>query len=183
VPHLTYNQINLRTYVKDLQTGGQAVYFLRSGVTSRLVSLATSTMSIPWEKIKCDIAVSGGGWEGTVSFMVSGHWKDDFLIEGETTPDLSVSIPPFTDGATAADYLIRPLIGFAGVSRHLRRFTIAHPDVRPVPGRLTHIVFPMMLSLGLADEGRLYRPESVLCLQKADFSIYLPPVRVGTDGK
>ena len=172
-PHLTYNQVNLRTYAKDPQTGRQAVYFLRSGVTSGLVSLAARTIGIPWQRIECDIDVGGGGRQ-PVSFKASGRWKGDFLVEGETPPGQTISIPPFNDAGSALDYLVRPLIGFTGDAAHLRRFAISHPDVQPIAGQLKRIVFPMMLSTGLVDGERLNKPDSVLYVPQAQFSIYLP---------
>jgi uncharacterized protein YqjF (DUF2071 family) len=44
-----YNQINLRTYIKDPQTKNHGVYFFCSGITSATIFFLSRFLNLPWE--------------------------------------------------------------------------------------------------------------------------------------
>lgn len=50
-PRQHYNQLNIRTYVDDPVTGGSAVFFFRSGITSLTALAVPRLLGLPWEKI------------------------------------------------------------------------------------------------------------------------------------
>lgn len=168
-----YNQFNIRTYVIDPISGQSAVYFIRSGVTSRFISLATSTAGIPWERI--ELTNDFNGPEEVRSARINGDWEGSFFLRVHSGADSSAVPSFFQDRKSAIDFLIRPLIGFSGDSRRLVRFTIQHPEVQPESWVLEELDCPVFRSLVEID---LNNPHSVFFLPTADFSIYLPPKRI-----
>jgi hypothetical protein len=170
----SYNQCNIRTYVIDPISGQPAVYFIRSGVTSRIISLATSTIGIAWEFI--ELASNSGISKGIPSSSISGDWKGPLFIRVQA--DSSVAPVPlfFQDRTSAINFLIRPLIGFAGDEQRLMRFTIKHPEVRPESWSLMELDCPLFKKLVAIDD--FENPHSVFYLPSADFSIFLPPTKI-----
>ena len=169
-----YNQLNIRTYVKDPISGKHAVYFIRSGVTSRLISRVTRISGIPWQLIDLEIEVNAQN--ETASYVASGDWEGRFSLKVQTFFDESNKTPLFGNRKAAVDFLIRPLIGFVGDNRRLGRFTIQHPEVEPQSWHLTELDFSLFTNLDVVDE--LSNPHSVFYLPTTDFSIYLPPTRI-----
>ncbi len=166
-----YNQLNIRTYVKDSISGKHAVYFLKSGVTSRVISLVTRMSGIPWQFIDLDIKTETKNEKEL--YLASGNWGGNIHLKAQTLLNETEEIPFFERRKEALDFLIRPLIGFVGDNRRLGRFTIRHPEVEPQSCALTELDFPLFASLGTVDD--LDKPHSVFYLPTADFSIYLPP--------
>jgi len=169
-----YNQLNIRTYVVDPVSGKHAVYFIRSGVTSRFISRVTRLLGIPWQLIDLDTKVNPQ--QEMSSYVASGNWDRSFSIKAQAFSDESKKPPFFENRESAVDFLIRPLIGFVGDKRRLGRFAIQHPEVEPQSCALTELDFPLFANLGVVDE--LNDPHSVFFLPMADFSIYLPPTRI-----
>lgn len=174
LPRFNYNQLNIRTYVIDPVSGEHAVYFIKSGVTSRFISLATRTSGIPWQLI--DLETKINMVESKNSYTASGNWEGEFSIKVKDFIAEPRRTPFFTNDEAAVDFLVRPLIGFVGDNRKLGRFTIDHPEVKPGHRTLTELDFPLFTNLGVVDG--LSNLHSVLFLPTADFSIYLPPKRI-----
>jgi len=169
-----YHQLNIRTYVRDPGSGRHAVYFIRSGITSRFISLVTRVSGIPWQFIDLEIEVNTHKEKD--SYVANGNWGGKYSLKAKTCSD-GFMIPPFFENIeTAVDFLIRPLIGFIGNKRRLGRFTIQHPEVEPQSWILAKLDFPLFTNLGVVDEPD--NPHSVFFLPMADFSIYLPPRRI-----
>ena len=169
-----YIQFNIRTYVIDPISGRFGVYFIKSGITSRFISILTNTIGIPWESIKLATDVKMA--EGSGSVSVYGNWEGPFSIRTQYKAGLTVLQPFFRDTKSAVDFLIRPLVGFAGDDRRLSRFTIQHPEVKPENWSLLELDCPLFQKLVPIDD--LTRPQSVFYLPTADFSIFLPPRRI-----
>ncbi len=177
-PSFNYSQINVRTYVKDPQTGKQAVYFLKSGVTSAVVSLLTRTIGIPWQHIDCDLRVATVTPNHYTTCEVSGYWYGEFSLQAHGSQTPPRRIPPFEETKSAIEYLVRPLIGCFGREGRVRRFSIWHPEVTPFEGRIERFHLPVLNSLNLVDEKEMMDPQSVLFVPQARFDIYLPATRV-----
>ncbi|MFC1905273.1 DUF2071 domain-containing protein [Chloroflexota bacterium] len=168
-----YNQFNIRTYVIDPVSGQPAVYFIRSGVTSRIISLVTNISGIPWEFI--ELAIESTTTKRLHCISISGNWQERFALKLQASTKISV-IPPFFDNRkSAVDFLIRPLIGFSGDNLRLGRFTILHPEVQPENWSLLELDCPLFRKLVMIDD--LKKPHSIFYLPTADFSIFLPPTR------
>ena len=174
-----YNQFNIRTYVIDPVSGRFAVYFIRSGVTSRLMSMVTSTVGIPWQfvELTTDLNITNG----SRSFLVYGNWEGPFSLRIQANANVSMAPSFFEDRKSVVDFIIRPLIGFAGDDRRLSRFTIYHPEVQPQSWSLLELDCPLFNKLVTIED--LKRPHSIFYLPTADFSIFLPPKRIKKDGE
>jgi hypothetical protein len=177
-PRFNYNQINVRTYVIDPQSGKQAVCFLNSGVTSAPVSFLTRTVGIPWQHIAFDMKVAADEVANYTSYEIAGNWHGAFSVKVQGTPLPPLQIAPFDDTESAVNYLVRPLIGFFGKGDEATRFGIRHPEINPHAGQLLSINFPFLNSLNLIEEKEIGHPQSVLFVPEAQFYIYLPPIRV-----
>jgi len=173
-----YNQFNIRTYVTDPVSGQFAVYFIRSGVTSRLISLATSTIGIPWQFI--ELRTDANMPNGLQFLSVCGNWEGPFSLRIQANANVSMAPSFFEDRKSAVDFIIRPLIGFAGDDRRLSRFTIHHPEVQPQSWSLLELDCPLFQKLVTIED--LRRPHSIFYLPTADFSIFLPPKRIKKEG-
>jgi hypothetical protein len=169
-----YQQLNIRTYVVDPVSGKHAVYFIRSGVTSRFISLVTRMAGIPWQYIDMETEVNLRN--KTDSYMAFGNWAEDFSFKAQACSSDREKPSFFENRKSAVDFLIRPLIGFVGDNRRLGRFTIQHPEVEPQSWHLTELDFSLFTNLDVVDE--LSNPHSVFYLPTTDFSIYLPPTRI-----
>jgi hypothetical protein len=169
-----YNQLNIRTYVIDPISGQQAVYFLRSGVTSSVISFMTRMSGIPWQLVNLDIEANP--YQETGSYLARGNWYGDYYLNCQLLGEDTKEILWFENRKKAVDFLIRPLIGFIGDNRRLGRFEIRHPEVEPQLWQLTEFDFPLFKNLGVVNE--LDNPHSIFFLPTADFSIYLPPRKI-----
>ena len=177
-PRFNYNQINVRTYVIDPQSGKQAVCFLRSGVTSAPVSFLTRAVGIPWQHIALDMKVAANEVANYASYEIAGNWNGEFSLKVQGTPLPPLQIAPFDDTESAVNYLVRPLIGFFGKGDGATRFGIRHPQINPCAGSLSSIYFHILNSMNLVEEKEMKNPQSVLFVPEAQFYIYLPPTWV-----
>jgi hypothetical protein len=178
--HFNYNQLNLRTYIIDPDTGNHGVYFLKSGVTSRFISLGTRTLGIPWQHIDLEIKLTPNDKSLCYSYNVVGKWQEDFHISAVKTPQPLNKLTLFADMESAVEYIIRPLIGFFEESGNIGRFTIWHQDIMPQIWQLQQVNFPLVNELGILEE--FDNPHSVFFLPKADFYIYMPPTFIKRKG-
>lgn len=169
-PCFNYNQLNLRTYVSDPQTGAPAVYFLHSGVSIRIVPLITRLLGISWEKISLNMDTNM-----SPIYRASGDWLGDVDFEIELRVDDALQ-------ESVVHHLTGPMIGFIGAEGKLRRFKIGHRSLEVLPAVLSYIRFPHPVDKGLITENELQRPDSVLMVPKTEFTVYLPPQRVSERG-
>lgn len=172
-PRFSYAQMNLRTYVKDPATGEQAVYFLRSAVTSPLVSVMTRTIGIPWEQAALDLKVFPRQAENDLSYDVTGNWQGDILMRVGGLESLPVAMPPFVTTEEAIRFLLLPMTGFFGRDS-VKGFHIAHPALHPQTLKLREIKLPLVSDMAVLKEKDLMCPHSVLYVPEASFRIYLP---------
>ena len=170
----SYNQLNIRTYVLDPISRKPAVCFLKSGITSSLISLVTRTAGIPWQKIEFNIQSQEQAVK--TSDIATGNWEGEFLLKAHQAGAEVQSPPFFQDLESAVNLLIRPLTGFIVHGKIARRFTIQHAEVRPQVWVLESISFPPLESMEIVEDAS--RPHSVFYLPKAEFSIFLPPRKV-----
>lgn len=173
-----YNQVNVRTYVTDPQSGQPGVYFIRSGVTSRVVSLLTCLFGLSWEKMgmmtdrhRLESSYVGG-------YRAFGVWQGDFAVSAEPGETTSGQLYPFADLEAAANYLVRPMIGFFSSSGNVRKFNIAHGQLEPTLMRLSGLYFPMLADSGMLPPDEWAKPHNVLSIPESRFSIFLPPSKV-----
>lgn len=177
-PSFSYNQLNVRTYVKDPLTGNNAVYFFHSGVTSPLVSLLTGFSGMPWQHIELSILHSNDNNLALSHYSISAEWDGKIDIEsGDFKSELD-EMAPFISPERAIDYLTGPLIGFIGPEGKTSRFEIRHKPLQHLTGRVYDINFPLIVKSGLLEHERLTNPSNVLLVPEARFTVILPPRRI-----
>ena len=177
-PRFDYYQLNVRTYVIDPHTGNQAVYFLKSGVTSFPVSIATRIFSLSWQHIELIINVENGDNRAPLSINMTGEWEGEIEIHTQRNMSGDVDMSPFISMESAVNYLVRPLIGFYRWGENTGRFEIRHPEVYPVTMHLKAFRFRLPGGSDIVQTDELLRPHSVLFVPEAHFAIYLPPERM-----
>ena len=177
-PRFDYYQLNVRTYVIDPYTGNQAVYFLKSGVTSLPVSTATRVLGLTWQHIKLTIDTETGNRLDQVSHVVTGEWESEIEISIKRKESDDVDMRPFISMESAVQYLVRPLIGFYRWGTDIGRFEIRHPEVYPLTMHLNTFRFMVPGESDLLGTDELLKPHSVLLVPEARFTIYLPPERM-----
>jgi len=164
-PSVSYDQLNLRTYVIDPKTGDPAVYFFRSGVSSNLIPVATRLLGIPWERISFSLAAEQDG-SGADFYKATGDWNGEIEIQMK-------SAPAEDSDATVIDVITGPLAGFIGSGERLKRIAIKHQvlDVRRLS--LLQIRFPLPVEAGLLAAPELEKPDSVLIVPESQFSVFI----------
>lgn len=169
-PRFNYDQLNLRTYVTDPGTGEPAVYFLKSGVSMGLVPILTRIMGIPWEKISFKLEKRPSREEKGV-YHASGHWL------GGVSFEISSPAGDIPDESKVRS-ITGPLTGFMGTAGRLRRFGISHRALRTLPATMNEIRFPLLADMGLVSEDSILRPDNVLLVPEAEFTVHLPPSKI-----
>jgi hypothetical protein len=174
-PRFNYNQLNLRTYVLNPESGRPAVYFLKSGVTSPVISALTRGIGIPWQRIKFETQSSVDSGNHLLEIKAVGTWQKDFkIIAGRDFVPLP-NISPFDNITSAVDFLIRPLEGYFYNGTRLGHIMIQHPEITPQFGALKMLDFPLLNEAVNTRDIVPEKPQSVFFVDKAHFFIYMPP--------
>jgi hypothetical protein len=176
--HFTYDQTNLRTYIIDPLTGKDAVFFLKSGITSRFISAVTNLLQIPWQSISMRLDTGYDDKNSFAHYTVEGLWEDPFNIVLNKKQDPVMYPELFDTPEEATRFLTGPAVGFYNTSRGLMRFEVNHSKMKPTTGAISMIHFPMLLRSGLVTDDELRRPQSVLVAPDGHFTIYMPPTRL-----
>lgn len=171
-PKFNYNQINIRTYVKDPQTKKQGVYFLSSGITSWFSAFLTSLMGVHWEYAKFELHIKDTDRIEQRLWQTKGCWHGDLCIEASTTVTSLKELPPFKNADEAIAYLTGPLVGFYSSNSNIKRLKIRHPVIEPYLATVETIHLPLLTSLGLLNGDE--KP-NVMYVPESPFSIFLPP--------
>lgn len=176
-PAFNYSQLNVRTYVRDPQTGKPAVCFLRSGVSSATVSALTRVFGMSWQKGDLNSRTSQSQDETHGEYLVRGNWQGDVDIRAGVSDGTGRAIEPFQSWQSIVDHLTAPLIGFGGPKGSTKRFEIIHRPLEVRAGELRSIQFQLLKSMNLVDEAAMERPHNVLLVPQARFTVCLPPRR------
>jgi hypothetical protein len=172
-----YDQANIRTYVIDPVSGRPAVMFLKSGITSKLISIATGLLGIPWLPISVRIATAQSNANET-RYSVDGTWGDDFSIELTENSNPLQETTPFSSTGDMISFLTGPSVGFYTTASGVIRFNVRHSVVEPHLGSISSIHFPDLVKSGLAGQDELLHPQSVLLASDASFEITMPPTKI-----
>lgn len=173
--HFDYGQVNLRTYIIDPPTGKNAVFFLRSGITSRFISVITNLLQIPWQSVSLSLDTGYDNERSFAHYAVEGDWEGAFNIVLNANQDPAVNPQPFNTLDEAIRFLTGPAVGFYATSRGLIRFEVKHSEIQPAMGTISSIHLPMLPLSGLVTNEELWRPNSVLVAPDGHFTIYMPP--------
>ena len=177
-PRFAYNQINIRTYVKDPDTGRNGVYFISSGISSTFISYLTGIFNLMWQRINVKYEFQYDNYNQVRHLHSEGMWCGDFKIDAHPGGDEVEAISPFKSVSNMFNYLIQPLLGFYGQQDNVKKFSIYHPEVYPQAARVQEMSFPLLNMLELVDEEKTGSPDMAFVVPVADFHIYLPPQQV-----
>ena len=174
-PAFNYSQLNIRTYVKDPKTGKPAVYFLRSGVSSTMVSALTRLFGMSWQKVVFNLQ-PGQSRDGRYGdYSAYGKWDGDINIRATESGLTEKAVEPFDSSQSLIDHLTGPLIGFGGPKGSTKRFAIRHRPLEVRAGGLQSIQFGLLRSMNLMSESAMEKPHNVLLVPQAEFTVCLPP--------
>ncbi|MHB8109874.1 MAG: DUF2071 domain-containing protein [Syntrophorhabdaceae bacterium] len=169
-----YDQVNVRSYVRDPVTGETAVFFLHSGITSRVISSITKLLKIPWPAMS--LAINAAYRNGTTDrYSAEGDWKGAFHIDVKDNEDRDHDYAPFRNAAGAIDFLTSPTVGFYAVSGGAIRFAVQHTSMMPSGSSVASVRFPLLEELGFLTGEELQHPHSALITPHAFFRVMLPP--------
>lgn len=169
-----YDQLNVRTYVRDPVTGKTVVLFLKSGITSRVMSFATRLLGIPWPAVPLAIH-SAQEKEGITDYRASGAWEGDISIQLRGGRPPGHDYAPFRDMKEAVEFLVTPTAGLYAVPGGVTRFEVQHTFVAPSEGSVASVRFSMLEALGYMTGEELQRPHNVLFTPHGLFRVFLPP--------
>jgi hypothetical protein len=177
-PAFNYSQLNVRTYVRDSQTGKPAVYFLHSGVSSTAVSSLTRLFGLGWQKVIVAVQTSHSQDGRYEDYVADGYWNGDIKISAGEPDRAEKAVEPMENWQSLVEHLTAPLIGFGGPKGNSKRFEIIHRPLEVRAGELRGIKSELLRSMNLVDDAGLEEPHSVLLVPQAEFTVCLPPRRV-----
>ncbi len=173
----SYDQINVRTYVKDPLSEKNGVLFLHSGIDSRFVSMSTNLLGFPWKNIRFRIHATrnNGCYE---EYKTHGNWNGNINIsakEGSSNDNSSNSVQELTE---TIQHITSPQSGYYRIGKGALRFEVRHTNIIPNTGSILHIDFPFLESLNLLTYEEIKKPDIVLIADKATFTAFMPPQRI-----
>ncbi len=171
-----YDQINVRTYVRDPLTGKNGVLFIFSGIASRFIAFSVNALGFPWRNIAFRLKTDKGSDSFYNRYEAHGFWQGDI--------DLSISQGecdrPDSSPEETVRYITSPGIGFYNIKGRPLRFEVQHTEIKPRPVKVRKMTFPLLLLNGLVTDEEYGSPDSALLADKGVFTVFLPPSRVGT---
>ncbi len=176
--HFAYDQANLRTYVIDPVTGGSAVFFLRSAITSRLIATITNLLKIPWQALSMRLDTGYDDEHRFTRYGAEGYWEGPFNIILKENHDSGMNPALFQTPQEEMHFLTGPAVGFYNTSGGLIRFEVKHSEIKPATGAISAINFPMLTQTGLVTDDELGKPQSVLIAPDGHFTVYMPPTKL-----
>jgi len=164
-PSFSYDQLNLRTYVIDPKTGKSAVYFFKSGVSSKIIPAVTRILGIPWAHISFNMLTERSD-SGTDFYRAIGNWNGEIeiLMKSSAAKDSNNAV---------IEHITGPMAGFIGSGKRLKRIAIEHKvlDVRRLS--LSRIRFNLPVEAGLLAATELDKPDSVLIVPESQFTVHI----------
>ena len=184
-PAWSFGQTNYRAYVHDTETGEQAVWFFGTCLDSISVWVPRYLWKLPWHRahmrFDCRYDTKAGRYS-TFAVMTDSAWSPGEL-EITDSGEAATAIPGVNNFEAGLVLLTHPLHGyFFRRDRTLGSYTIWHKRTTPTTGQLQMARYPLLQTLDLVEAGNVTDVHSVLLQPAIDFTIYLPPFRVGGSG-
>ena len=176
--HFVYDQANLRTYVIDPVTGGSAVFFLRSAITSRLIAAITNLLKIPWQALSMRLDTGYDDEHRFTRYAAEGYWEGPLNIILKENRTSGITPALFLTLQEEMHFLTGPAVGFYNTYGGLIRFEVKHSEIKPATGAISAINFPMLTQSGLVRGDELGKAQSVLIAPDGHFTVYMPPTKL-----
>jgi len=176
VPHIPFDQVNIRTYVIDPVTKKPAVYFIHCGISGAVITFLYRILSrMPVEHTNLSIHTVKES-DGTYSlYELSGLWHGKFVIRAHERARHVDTLEPFSSRHEAMVYLIDPLVGFYDVGGTMRRLEIFHKPLDPRLCYVSEVEFPYLVNRSLVEADEILEPHNIMLVPYTPFRIYLPP--------
>ena len=174
-PRISYNQVNIYTFVTAPGTGEHAVYFLRKGMTAPGWARLARWLGMPVERLELEIVPRRDKRMRYEHYAARGDWRGPIHIEADEIAPRVEALPPFPSGQEAVIFLTDPLVGFYGDGRRVRRLDAWHPRFQPRVAQVSRVEFPLLVEMGLVTAKEVPRPHNALLAPREHFLIHLPP--------
>jgi hypothetical protein len=175
-------QTNYRTYVVDRETGERAVWFWGTTLGHWTVAVPAGAWRLPWHhgRVAFDCAWDDdAGRYARYRMRTRSRWAPAAVdLEDTGAPVTALDgWPDLEDGMLA---LTHPLAGFYHRrDGALGSYSIWHDRLAPTVGRVRSARFGLLDRLGVVSYAEQAAPHSVLLQARTEFTVYLPPARVG----
>lgn len=181
-PSFTMRQTNYRVYVIDTQTGERCVWFLGTVLNSWTYIIPRYCWRLPWHpgsiQFQCDLDPDTNLYH-RYRMRTRSKWGEASLDLSQVA-DTELTFPGFPDTETALVTLTHPLTGYYyRRDGRLGSYRIWHDRLDVKPANVRSAWFKRLAELHLVDAEEQLLPYSVLLLPFTEFTIYLPPKRVG----
>ena len=128
----SYDQINIRAYVRDPDSGKNGVLFLYSGITSPVIAMSANILGFPWENIPFQLRAVKDDSNRYMEYRATGTWRGniDISVEENTSSPACTDLPP--DLKNTIQHITVPGIGFYNTRGGVLRFEVKHTEIKPI---------------------------------------------------
>jgi hypothetical protein len=177
----SFGQTNYRAYIRDTETGEQAVWFFGTCLDSVSVFVPRYLWRLPWHRARMDFTCRydhEATRYSTFRVRTQSRWAPARLaIEDSGKPPLQVAGVSHLESGLVL--LTHPLRGyFFRQDGSLGSYAVWHDRAQLTVGIVQEASYPLLQKLGLVEDGDQSGIHSVLIQPSIDFTIYLPPSRV-----
>lgn len=178
-----FGQTNYRAYVIDTLTGEHVAWFFGTSLASLAVVVPRLVWRLPWHRARMSFDCRFDPVEARyerLAVKTESRWAPaDFKVED--TGRAPEALPGFKNLEAGLFLLTQPTRGvFFRNDRSLGGYSIWHDRMRPTVGAVRSSRHRLLADLGLVGDGDCSGIQSVLIQRRIDFTIYLPPRRIGT---
>ncbi|MGE3076005.1 MAG: DUF2071 domain-containing protein [Dehalococcoidia bacterium] len=184
-PQLTFGQTNYRAYVVDRYTGDRVAWFFGTTLDSWSVSIPNRLWKLPWYRahssFDCEYDEAAGRY-AHYRLSTTSDWAPA-TMEIEDTGQPPTELRGFDSLEAARVILTHPFIGaFYRRDRRLGSYRVWHAPLELTVGKVKQARIGLFEDLGLLNAEEALEPHSVLMQPLTQFTIYLPPKRLGRPG-
>lgn len=180
-----FGQTNYRSYVLDTQTGEHVAWFFGTCLDSFSVVVPRNVWRLPWHRCRMsfDCRYDERARRYThFEIRTRSRWAPA-LLEVQDLGEAPWELPGFSNLEAGLVLLTQPTRGFYfrrdGV---LGSYTIWHDRLKQTVGSIKVAQYALLQDLDLIPLGDCANIHSVLIQPRVDFTIYLPPGKVGESG-
>jgi hypothetical protein len=180
---LSFGQTNYRAYVQDTETGAHAAWFFGTCLDSSSVVVPRQLWQLPWHRARMQFDCRYDPDAKRYSrYAVStrSRWAPADLELDDLGGQPAV-LAGVSNLEAALVLLTHPLTGYYfRRDQRLGRYGVWHDRMTPTIGRVRAASYPLLETLELVATGDVQSIHSVMIQPGIEFTIYLPPVTVGS---
>lgn len=181
-PRWRFGQTNYRAYVIDRRTGTRLVWFFGTTLDSWTVAIPHYGWKLPWHRARirfdCQYDISANHYS-RYKVDAESDWAPMHL-ELEDTGEPVSQLRGFETLEGGEVTLTHPLKGaFYRRDGKLGGYRVWHDRLRLTRGSVVSADIKLFERLGLVNHEEQQQPHSVMMQRLTEFTIYLPPRRIG----